>query len=143
MIKTSDGAGMELSGNATFRVNGAGCTDKYPLYATGRTFVAFHPGSFFRMASGCFYDTYDKKWKPADNSGKNLVHCLVWNHQIKADKLYSLINGLRPLEKGTGVLIGTNFGIQLAITMAEFCSLIAVQCMEVFVLVSTCIVQVA
>lgn len=71
MIKTSDGAGMELSGNATFRVNGAGCTDKYPLYATGRTFVTFHPGSFFRMASGCFYDTYDKKWKPADNSGKN------------------------------------------------------------------------
>lgn len=71
MIKTSDGAGMELSGNATFKVNGAGCSSDYPLGPTGRTFVAFHPGSFFSMASGCSYDSYDHKWEPADDSGKN------------------------------------------------------------------------
>lgn len=71
MIKTSDGAGMELSGNATFKVNGAGCSDEYPVPPTGRTFVAFHPGSFFSMASGCYYNSNDRKWVPVDNSGKN------------------------------------------------------------------------
>lgn len=83
MIKTSDGAGMELSGNATFKVNGAGCSDRYPLSPVGRTFVAFHPGSFFRMASGCEYDIYDHKWVPADKSGKN--HGPLFNMESSDD----------------------------------------------------------
>lgn len=71
MIKTADGAGMELSGNATFRVHGAQKTGTYPVAQVGQTYVTFHPGSFFRMASGCKYDTYTSKWIPADNSGYN------------------------------------------------------------------------
>lgn len=71
MIKTAGGAGMELSGNATFRVHGAGQDEHYPIDKAGQTYVTFHPGSFFRMSSGCEYDTIKRKWIPADNSGHN------------------------------------------------------------------------
>lgn len=83
MIKTADGAGMELTGNATFRVSGAGCSDAYPVSFAGQTFVTFHPGSFFRMASGCKYDPYAHAWIPADNSGKN--HGPLFNMESSTD----------------------------------------------------------
>ena len=99
MIKTSDGAGMELSGNATFKINGAGCSNDYPISSVGRTFVAFHPGSFFKMASGCKQDSI-QGWVPADKSGKN--HGPLFNMESSSDGGQIMLTNQWTQNSGTG-----------------------------------------
>lgn len=53
MIKTSHGAAMELSGNATFKITGGGVGDSYNPYPSDiyQTCIQFLPGSFLQLAS--------------------------------------------------------------------------------------------
>lgn len=107
MIKTAGGAGMELSGNATFRVHGAGQDERYPIDQAGQTYVTFHPGSFFRMSSGCEYDTIKRKWIPVDNSGHN--HGPLFNMESSSDGGQIMLTNQWIQNQGNGD-IGSDWG---------------------------------
>lgn len=76
MIKTSHGAAMELSGNATFKVTGGGADNDYPS-SVYQTCVQFLPGSFLQLSSR--HSTYGPGIYMVVDSGTNQSQIIFSN----------------------------------------------------------------
>ena len=76
LIKTSHGAAMELSGNATFKMTGGGANSGYPANIY-QTLVQFLPGSFLQLSSR--HETYGPGIYMVVDSGANQSQIILSN----------------------------------------------------------------